>query len=681
YKAPEDGIQDSLWPLRVPSNAIWLTNAPAEEHEQHLKLILELLKKEELYGKFSMCEFWIPKVQFLIYVIDNKGIHVDPAKIDAIKVWVTPITPTEIRQFLGLAGYYQRFIEGFSKITKPLTKLTQKNQKFDWEEKKESVFQLLKHKLCNVPILALPGGTDNFVVYCDASHKGLGDVLMHKEKVIAYVSHQLNVHEKNYTTHDLDLHHILDQKELNMRQHRWIKLLNDYDYDIRYHPRKANVILDAQFEEVKEENLLVSRHGVPVSIISDRDSRFTSRFWQSLQRALVNHLDMSIAYHLQTDGQSKRTIQTVEDMLRACVIDFSNGWDNHLPLVEFSYNNSYPSSIKAAPFEALYERKCRSPVCWTEIRDSQLTAKVGAVAYKLELPQELSSVHITFHVYNLKKCLSDESLVILLEEIQVDNKLHFIKELVEIIDWEIKQLKRIRIPIIKVRWIPGEVLNSLGNVKTNFTTNTLTFSQKPQHRIPQTQFWDEILLTRKHWKEKHVLGLDLGRNGTKTQELDLQCVKTASGFPLTPSKFQGDDVTIICDDVKVADLKNPIEDSEIIPDLATRATKMPLSFLKKPRRPTYNPTTSLLQKTDVQIHRLWSGRPIQDLKELLKIVDSIDLYGATRNTTCLRLFHFSLHDQAINWLDRLPAGSISTWDDLTTRFLAQFFPLRRTAKL
>ncbi|GJR81489.1 putative reverse transcriptase domain-containing protein [Tanacetum coccineum] len=176
-----------------------------EEHEEHLKLILELLKKEELYAKFSKCEFWIPKVQFLGHVIDSKGIHVDPAKIESVKDWASPKSATEIRQFLGLAGYYRRFIEGFSKIAKPMTKLTQKNVKFDWGEKEEAAFQLIKQKLCSAPILALPKGSENFIVYCDASHKGLGAVLMQNEKVIAYASRQLKIHEKNYTTHDLEL--------------------------------------------------------------------------------------------------------------------------------------------------------------------------------------------------------------------------------------------------------------------------------------------------------------------------------------------------------------------------------------------------------------------------------------------------------------------------------------------
>ncbi|GJW28967.1 putative reverse transcriptase domain-containing protein [Tanacetum coccineum] len=256
-----------------------------EEHEEHLKLILELLKKEELYAKFSKCEFWIPKVQFLGHVIDSKGIHVDPAKIESIKDWASPKNATEIRQFLGLAGYYRRFIEGFSKIAKSMTKLTQKNVKFDWGEKEEAAFQLLKQKLCSAPILALPKGSENFIVYCDASHKGLGAVLMQNEKVIAYASRQLKIHEKNYTTHDLELgavvfalkmwrhylygtrctvftdhkslQHILDQKELNMRQRRWLELLSDYDCDIRYHPGKANVVADALSRKERSKPLRV----------------------------------------------------------------------------------------------------------------------------------------------------------------------------------------------------------------------------------------------------------------------------------------------------------------------------------------------------------------------------------------------------------------------------------------
>ncbi|GKE21267.1 putative reverse transcriptase domain-containing protein [Tanacetum coccineum] len=243
---------------------------------------------------------------------------------------------------------------------------------------------------------------------------------------------------------------------------------------------------------------VVSRHGVSVSIISDRDSKFPSHFWKSLNEPLGTQLDMSTAYHPQTDGQSERTIQTLEDILRACVMDFRKGWDRHLPLIEFSYNNSYHTTIKAAPFEALYGRKCRSPICWAEVGDAQLTgpeivrettekiiqikhrlqasrdrqrsyvdkrrkplefqvedkilAKVGTVAYQLELPEQLSCVHSTFHVSNLNKCLSDEPLVIPLDKIHIDDKLNFIEEPIKIMDREVKRLKQSRIPIMKVRW-------------------------------------------------------------------------------------------------------------------------------------------------------------------------------------------------------------------------------------
>ncbi|GKA12800.1 putative reverse transcriptase domain-containing protein [Tanacetum coccineum] len=203
-----------------------------EEHEEHLKLILELLKKEELYAKFSKCEFWIPKVKFLGHMIDSEGIHVDPAKIESIKDWASPKTPTKIHQFLGLAGYYRRFIKGFSKIVKPMIKLTQKSVKFDWGEKEETAFQMLKHKLCSAPILALPEGSENFVVYCDALHKGLGVVLMQRDKYTMFTNHK-------------SLQYILDQKELNMRQLQWLELLTNYDCEIRYHPGKANVVADA----------------------------------------------------------------------------------------------------------------------------------------------------------------------------------------------------------------------------------------------------------------------------------------------------------------------------------------------------------------------------------------------------------------------------------------------------
>ncbi|GJV16672.1 putative reverse transcriptase domain-containing protein [Tanacetum coccineum] len=231
-----------------------------QEHEEHLKLILELLKKEELYAKFSKCEFWIPKVQFLGHVIDSQGIHVDPAKIEFIKDWASPKTPTEIRQFLGLAGYYRRFIEGFSKIAKPMTKLTQKKVKFVWGNKEEAAFQLIKQKLCSAPILALPKGSEDFVVYCDASIKGLGTVLMQREKA-------LSVWKKCTVFMDhKSLQHILDQKELNMRQRRWLELLSDYDCEIRYHPGKTNVVADALSRKERDQPLRVRALVMPIGL-------------------------------------------------------------------------------------------------------------------------------------------------------------------------------------------------------------------------------------------------------------------------------------------------------------------------------------------------------------------------------------------------------------------------------
>nr|GEW23419.1 putative reverse transcriptase domain-containing protein [Tanacetum cinerariifolium] len=279
----------------------------------------------------------------------------------------------------------------------------------------------------------------------------------------------------------------------------WV-IIDRLTKSVHFLPMRENDLIEKLIKLYMKE--VVTRHGVPVSIISDRDGRFTSLFWQALHKALGTQLDISTAYHPETNGQSKRTIQNLEDLLHACIIDFEKSWDRHLPLVEFSYNNSYQTSLKATPFEVLYGRKCRTPVCWAEVGDAQLTgleiihettekiiqiksriqaardrqksyadlkrklmdfqvgdrvmlkvlSKVGDAAYRLELPQQLSRVHNTFYVSNLKMCLSDESLVIPLDELRIDDKLHFVKEPVEIMDREIKQLKRSRIPIIKVRW-------------------------------------------------------------------------------------------------------------------------------------------------------------------------------------------------------------------------------------
>nr|GEU41864.1 reverse transcriptase domain-containing protein [Tanacetum cinerariifolium] len=373
-----------------------------KEPEEHLKAILELLKKEKLYAKFSKCKFWIPK----------KGI------------------------------------------------------KFDWGEKEENAFQLIKQKLYRAPILALPKGSEDFVVYCDASHKGLGAVLMHRGKVIAYASRQLKVHEKNYTTYDLELGSVGKQMVADtLSRKERIKPLQVRALVMTISLDLPKQILKAQIEALKSKNLknedvgdqltksarflsirendpldklarlylnrIVARHGIPVLIIYDRDGRFTSNFWKSFQKALGTEVSMSTAYHPESNGQSERTIQTLEDMLRRT-------------------------------YEALYGQKCRSPVCWAEVGEAQLTGpemiqettekiilirqriqaardrqksyadlnesqlslKLGiGLCSRLELPQELSRDHHTFHMSNLKKSYADEPLVMPLEGIHVDDKL------------------------------------------------------------------------------------------------------------------------------------------------------------------------------------------------------------------------------------------------------------------
>ncbi|GJU22424.1 putative reverse transcriptase domain-containing protein [Tanacetum coccineum] len=358
---------------------------------------------------------------FMDLINRSQGLHVDPAKIEAVKNWTSPTTPTEIRQFLGLVGYYRRFIKDFSKIAKSLMIYLEKNKKS-----------------------SISGGKDQ-----------VESAFFSTTKIERYVMLQFSI---------------------NRRMSEAIRLTGTTGDSYVRSGGKNNDEISSQNFPKHQANMTQSGH-------------FTPRFWQSLQSALGTQLDISTAYHPETDGQSERTIQTLEDMLRACVIDFGKGWEKHLPLVEFSYNNSYHASIKAAPFEALYGRKCRSPRSYANVRRKPLEFQVGdrvmlkvsprkgvirfgkrgkinpryirpfkileqigPVAYKLELPEELSNVHSTFHISNLKKCLSDESLVIPMKELRLDDKLNFVEEPVEIMDREVKQLKQSRIPIVKVRW-------------------------------------------------------------------------------------------------------------------------------------------------------------------------------------------------------------------------------------
>ncbi|WVZ76553.1 hypothetical protein U9M48_024518 [Paspalum notatum var. saurae] len=244
-----------------------------EEHEEHLRTILTQLREHQLYAKFSKCAFWLREVSFLGHFLSEKGVAVDPSKVEDVLNWKQPETVTEIRSFLGLSGYYRRFIKDFSKIAKPMTSLTKKNVKYLWDPKCEEAFTSLKKSLTSAPVLAQPDVTKPFDVYCDASGNGLSCVLMQEGRVIAYALRQLRKHEANYATHDLELavvvhalkiwrHHllgntchiytdhkslkyILTQPELNMRQRRWLELIKDYDLEIHYHPGKANVVADA----------------------------------------------------------------------------------------------------------------------------------------------------------------------------------------------------------------------------------------------------------------------------------------------------------------------------------------------------------------------------------------------------------------------------------------------------
>nr|GEV93375.1 putative reverse transcriptase domain-containing protein [Tanacetum cinerariifolium] len=393
-----------------------------------------------------------------------------------------------------------------------MTKLIQKKVKFDWGDKEEAAFQLIKQKLCSAPILVLPEGSEDFIVYCDALIKGLGAVLTQREKVIAFGTRQLKIYEKNYTTHDLEFGAVVDLKTLIMHESHnskffvysgsdkmyqdmkplywWPNMKADIDTYVSKcltylrvkdeHQKSSDQLTKtAHFFPIKETDPLdklarlylkevVTRHGIPISIICDHDPRFTSNFWKSFQKAMGTRLDMSTPYHPQTDGQSKRTIHTLEDI---------------------------------RPFETLYGRKCRSPICWVKVEDAQptgpeliheTTEKIVQIKQRIQAARDRRKSYADvrrkplefqvgnrvmlkvspwkgvvrfgkwwklnpryigpFKVSNLKKCLSDKPLKILLNEIHIGDKLRFIEEPVEILDHEVKRLKQSQIPIIKVQW-------------------------------------------------------------------------------------------------------------------------------------------------------------------------------------------------------------------------------------
>nr|AAK92604.1 Putative retroelement [Oryza sativa Japonica Group] len=584
-----------------------------EEHEEHLRLALEKLREHQLYAKFSKCEFWLSEVKFLGHVISAGGVAVDPSNVESVTNWKQPKTVSEIRSFLGLAGYYRRFIENFSKIAKPLTRLLQKDVKYKWSEECEQSFQELKSSLISAPILILPDPKKGFQVYCDASKLGLGCVLMQDGKVVAYASRQLGPHEKNYPTHDIELaavvhalkiwrhylfgtrtevytdhkslKYIFTQPDLNMRQRRWLELIKDYDMGIHYHPGKANVVADAlsrkgycnategrhlplelckEFErlnlgivsigfvaaleakptlidQVREAQIndpdiqdikknrrrgkaigfledehgtvwlgericvpdnkdlkdailkeahdtLYSIHPGSTKMYQDLKERF---WWASMRREIAEYVAVcdvcqrvkaehqkpagllqplkipewkweeigmdfitglprtssghdsiwvivdrltKVAHFIPvkttysgsrlaelymariTDGQTERVNQILEDMLRACALDFGGSWDKNLPYAEFSYNNSYQASLQMAPYEALY------------------------------------GVHNVFHVSQLKKCLRVPTEEANLEQIEVQEDLTYVEKPIRILEIDERRTRNRVIRFCKVQW-------------------------------------------------------------------------------------------------------------------------------------------------------------------------------------------------------------------------------------
>ncbi|GJS87224.1 putative reverse transcriptase domain-containing protein [Tanacetum coccineum] len=493
-----------------------------KEHEENLKAILELLKKEELYAKFSKCEFWIPKFDW--------GDKQEPAfQLIKKKLYSAPILA------------YRKEAKILSYTVMLRSKLL---SDYDCEiryhpGKANVVADALSRKERNKPLrvralvmtigLNLPKQTMEAQIEAqepeNIKNEDVGGMIrkdIPKEKLEPHADGTLCLNGRSWLPCYSDLRIVImheshkskysihlgsDKMYQDMKKLYWCPNMKA---DIATYVSKCLTCAKVKAEHQRPSGLLVQPEipqwkwdNITMDFIM-KLPKFASNFWRSLQKALGMNLDMSNAYHPQTDGQSERTIQTLEDMLRVCVIDLGKGWVNHLPLVEFSYNNSYHASIKAVPFEALYRQKCCSPVCWAEqrfqsARDRQksyaylkrkpmefqvgdrvmlkvspwkgvvhlgkqgklnpryvgpfkVLEKVGSISYKLKLPQELSRVHNTFHVSNLKKCYADEPLAVLLDGLHIDDKLYFVQEPVEIMDREVKRLKQSRIPIIKVRW-------------------------------------------------------------------------------------------------------------------------------------------------------------------------------------------------------------------------------------
>eukprot|EP00253_Pinus_taeda_P016605 PITA_16605 len=472
-----------------------------EEHHEHLRIVLQTLREHQLYAKFSKCDFFKEEIQYLGHVVTKDGIAVDPEKIKAIMDWPVPKDVADVRSFMGLAGYYRRFVEGFSKVAFPITSLQKKGKLFHWTPNCQKSFERLKHLLTTAPILSIADPNKDYVVCTDASKEGLGGVLMQegreKENKVAdalsrkvqnlyevsisgwkspfleiikeiadqdteyqqlklqiqqsaredsqqeyelddvgriyfkkrlYVPNQSRIknlimdefHVSHYAGHPgyqkmitairkeyfwpgmkkniveylsrcLECQQIKAEHQhpagllqpLPVPEWKWEIISMDFITGLPKTKRNNDsifVVVDklsktahfipvqstyraAQIAHIFMQNVF-KLHGLPKTIISDRDVKFTSAFWKTLFVELGTQLNFSTAYHPQTDGQTERVNQMVEDMLRAYVMQQPTRWEDYLHLVEFAHNNSYHTSTQMSPFEVMYGRKCRTPTSW-----------------------------------------------------------------------------------------------------------------------------------------------------------------------------------------------------------------------------------------------------------------------------------------------------------------------------
>ncbi|GJS54750.1 putative reverse transcriptase domain-containing protein [Tanacetum coccineum] len=394
---------------------------------------------------------------------------------------------------------YLCFITNFSKIFKPITSLIKRNQKYEWGRITRRGFPDLKNNMCDMPILSLPDGVEDFVVYCDASNQGLGCVLMQRNKVIAYASRQLKIYEKNYTTHDLELgamvfalktwrhylygtksviytdhkslQHIFYQKELNMRQRRWIELFSDYECEIRYHPGKANVVADAlsRKERVKPKRVrsiaMTIQSRVKGMILAAQGEAFKqenllAEGYMTLQKALGTRLDsvrliilkwmdkVSVRFGLWKETTDK--VVDIKEKLQAARDRQKSYADSGRKMTEYEVVENV--LLKVSPWKGVMRFRKKGRLAPRYVGPFEILERISPVAYQLRLPEELIGVHDTFHVSNLKKCLGNANLHVSLNEIKINKTLHFVEEPVEIMDREVKSLKRSRIPLVKDHW-------------------------------------------------------------------------------------------------------------------------------------------------------------------------------------------------------------------------------------